>query len=309
MNTHTDAEATWITLGTSGGPFQDADLFQIANALVAGGGIYLFDIGNGALRQLERCGLEAGRVRAVFLTHHHLDHIADLGLLLVTRWMKRSPEPLQVHGPEGTGDLVAGLLRAYVRTAVAFGDAAGEGLATSAVAIEAPRGQGTLTSVFRDDAIAVESIDVEHFRSPLATERTWAEEHAIGYRITTPGSIVAYTGDTGPCDALIPLAQDADLLVSEVVDVDAMLATMQARFANVPEQERHGVEAVMRSNHLEAREVGAVARTAGVKKVVLTHFVPRLDKAATALLRMTVADAAPGVDVHASADLDRFVLS
>ena len=44
------AGATWITLGTTGGPPLHAAAAPIANALVVGDDVYLFDVGNSVLQ-------------------------------------------------------------------------------------------------------------------------------------------------------------------------------------------------------------------------------------------------------------------
>ncbi|WP_238438780.1 MBL fold metallo-hydrolase [Frankia nepalensis] len=78
--------------------------------------------------------------------------------------------------------------------------------------------------------------------------------HAVpncGIRVESSGGSLAYTGDTGFTDALVPLARNVDLLLSE-----ATLA--------VPDGTAHG--------HLCATEAGTVARAAGVGQLVLTHF-------------------------------------
>src|SRR5262245_47312943 len=71
--------AEWITLGTAGGPIVHASQAQIANAVVVGDAIYLFDVGNGVLRQMSAARLPLRGIKAVFLSHHHLDHNADVG--------------------------------------------------------------------------------------------------------------------------------------------------------------------------------------------------------------------------------------
>ena len=105
------AQDRWITLGTSGGPQVRVERAQIANALVLGEDIYLFDTGNDVQRQMARAGLAESRIRAIILSHHHLDHVADLGPLLITRWTFGGG-PLKVIGPAGTRALVDGLIAA-----------------------------------------------------------------------------------------------------------------------------------------------------------------------------------------------------
>src|SRR3546814_168731 len=100
-------------LGTAGGPIPRQERSQPANALVIGGQVYLIDAGDGLLRQMAAKRLNLGAVRALFLTHHHIDHIADVPVLMIDRWLLSSAAPLEVYGPPGSARLVSGTLRAF----------------------------------------------------------------------------------------------------------------------------------------------------------------------------------------------------
>ena len=97
-------DARWITLGTSGGPSVQVERAQISNALVVGDAVYVFDAGNDIQRQLAKANVAEISLRAVFLSHHHLDHNADLGPLIVTHWMFGSGN-LGVFGPAGVNGM------------------------------------------------------------------------------------------------------------------------------------------------------------------------------------------------------------
>ncbi len=84
-----------------------------ANAIVVGDAVYLFDTGDGIQRQLAAANLSVASVRAVFLSHHHIDHIGGLAPFLVTRWLIVSRDPLPVIGPPGTVSLVTGIAQAF----------------------------------------------------------------------------------------------------------------------------------------------------------------------------------------------------
>jgi ribonuclease BN (tRNA processing enzyme) len=69
----------------------------------------LVDCGSGVLHSLARTDAGYEGVSSVLLTHHHLDHVADLMPLMKARWLA-GEEHLEVVGPEGTKSLVDGLL-------------------------------------------------------------------------------------------------------------------------------------------------------------------------------------------------------
>jgi ribonuclease BN (tRNA processing enzyme) len=94
----------------------------------------------------------------------------------------------------------------------------------------------------------------------LFSVRTWPAVHnpeSLSYRIVSPsGYSVVYSGDTDYTDNLISLATDAQVLICECSHSD--------------EEKVHG--------HLCPSLAGSIATSAGVKKLVLTHFYPRCDR-------------------------------
>jgi ribonuclease BN (tRNA processing enzyme) len=69
----------------------------------------LVDCGSGVLHRLQQSGVGYEAISTVLLTHHHLDHVADLLPLLKARWLA-GEEHLEVVGPAGTKDLLDDLL-------------------------------------------------------------------------------------------------------------------------------------------------------------------------------------------------------
>jgi ribonuclease BN (tRNA processing enzyme) len=69
----------------------------------------LVDCGSGVLHALARTDVGYEGVSSLLLTHHHLDHVADLMPLMKARWLA-GEEHLEVVGPQGTKALVDGLL-------------------------------------------------------------------------------------------------------------------------------------------------------------------------------------------------------
>ncbi len=70
----------------------------------------LVDIGVGVFRSLTPQELK--EIKAVLLTHNHLDHNGDLLALLKARWLLRAEE-LQIYGPNDTKSVMEKLLDAY----------------------------------------------------------------------------------------------------------------------------------------------------------------------------------------------------
>jgi ribonuclease BN (tRNA processing enzyme) len=87
---------------------------------------------------------------------------------------------------------------------------------------------------------------------------------ASGYRFDTAGGSVVFSGDTTVNEDLVGLARGADILVHCVADLDYL--------------ERHGFTGAalerMAGLHTDVSDVGAVAQRAGVKELILTHYLP-----------------------------------
>jgi ribonuclease BN (tRNA processing enzyme) len=98
----------------------------------------------------------------------------------------------------------------------------------------------------------------------------------LSYRFDLADRSIVYTGDTGPSAALAELARGADLLVSEMIDGDAVLAQMRPPGARVPEpaEAPTGFAWHMTAHHMNPLEVGELAAAAEVGRLVVTHFAP-----------------------------------
>jgi ribonuclease Z len=71
------------------------------------------------------------------------------------------------------------------------------------------------------------------------------------------GRKIVYTGDTRPCDAVVKLAEDADLLIHESMFI------------------HEDLENTKDAAHSTAKQAAEVALKAGVKKLYLTHISQR----------------------------------
>ncbi len=78
----------------------------------AGDNSLLVDCGSGVLNALARTDTGYEDVGTVLLSHHHLDHVADLLPLMKARWLAGA-DHLEVVGPQGTKGLLDGLLSVF----------------------------------------------------------------------------------------------------------------------------------------------------------------------------------------------------
>lgn len=267
----------FITLGTASGPNSEATRAQPANALLVRGQPYLVDAGDGAVAQLAKAGLRVGAVRAVFLSHLHFDHTAGMLGVIGLRMQLETRGTLRVYGPPGTKALVNGLLAASAPAMRAGYGIPGQGWSADLDVVELTDGATMMVDGFK-----VTVSENSHFSVPEGESRR-AEGVSLSYRFDLDDRSIVYTGDTGPSKAVVSLARGADLLVSEMIDVDAVLANMRpagarggrgqaapATAAAAPT----GFEWHMHAHHMTPRQVGELAKAAAVKRIVITHFAP-----------------------------------
>jgi ribonuclease BN (tRNA processing enzyme) len=69
----------------------------------------LVDCGSGVLHGLARTNVGYEGVDTLLLTHHHLDHVSDIPVLMKARWLA-GEDSLTIYGPAGTEELIEGML-------------------------------------------------------------------------------------------------------------------------------------------------------------------------------------------------------
>ena len=88
-----------ILLGTGGGPRPKKVNSASAQVILVNDVPYVVDCGNGVARQLVFAGVALPSLRYVFITHHHSDHNADYGNLLLLAWASGLRTRVDTWGP------------------------------------------------------------------------------------------------------------------------------------------------------------------------------------------------------------------
>jgi ribonuclease BN (tRNA processing enzyme) len=228
--------AARLTILGSGTAVPSARRGASGHLLVIGEDRLVFDTGPGTLDRLLRAGVDPHTVGHLFYTHNHLDHTGDLAAWL---FAGRVPQfgrlqPLTIAGSPGFMEMLEALHGAYGRWVEP------ETYRLDRVTLDA-----AARSTLAAKSWSVQALPVDHIAS------------SIGYRVTLDtGKTFVYTGDTGPCDRLVDLCRDADLLLIETSMPDG---------AGLP-------------RHLTPSQAGEAAARAGARRVVLTHFYPPCDR-------------------------------
>src|SRR5437016_4536513 len=93
------AKTKLILLGTGGGPRPRKASSAPAQVIVSNDVAYVIDCGNGVARQLVQAGVPLPTLRHVFITHHHSDHNADYGNLILLAWTTGLRGRVDTWGP------------------------------------------------------------------------------------------------------------------------------------------------------------------------------------------------------------------
>lgn len=150
----------------------------------------LVDVGYATVpRLLQR--VTAEQVDAVFISHGHPDHCADLNPLLRSRALHEDPcAPLPVYTLPGALDAVLALDR--------------PGMLDAAYVLH--------------EFTAGSHLAIGPFRAETRLLPHWLPN--AGVRLTAGNTTLVYTGDSGPSPDVVQLARDADLLLAEATYVD-----------------------------------------------------------------------------------------
>ncbi|HET6342685.1 MAG TPA: MBL fold metallo-hydrolase [Gemmatimonadota bacterium] len=244
-----------ILLGTAGGPSPKQTRSAPANAVVVDDAVYVVDAGNGVARQLVLAGLPPRHLRAVFITHHHSDHNADYGNLMLLAWTTGLRTPVDTYGPPPLARMTELFLALNAPDIELRQDEEGQPVLAELIRPHEIEADGV---IYEDENVKVTAFEVIHLGA-----------RAYGFRFDTPDRSIVFSGDTSPSKNLIEHARGADVLVHEVVSVPAVDALVARIDAGNEALRSHIINA-----HTPLTEVGRIATEAGVKTLVLTHFVP-----------------------------------
>lgn len=243
---------------------------------------FLVDCGEGTQRQILQSGLGFKNLSRILLTHGHLDHILGLGGLLSTFLRWEAIDELEIYGGRSTLDRV----RALLYDVVLRGNQPPMPLHLNEIK------PGTF---FETDDFTITAFPVTHrgpdclgyvfegkARRPFLNEKATElgvpfgperRELVAGKQISLPdgrrvspddvlgplqrGIKLVIVGDAGRTDNLLEVCKDADALVIESTYLDEE-TDMAKQF-----------------HHLTAKQSAALAKQAGVKKLILTHISRR----------------------------------
>jgi ribonuclease Z len=197
-------------------------------AIVASSGAILIDCSSTPAVRLTQAGIRLEEVEDLIVTHFHPDHVAGVPLLLMNMWLTGRHEALRIYG----------LHHCLMRLEDMMGFYHWENWPEffSVAFHRLPERAGV--KVLETDEVTIHSTPVVHLVP------------TVGLRIVSKsdGTVLAYSSDTEPSQAVVDLAQGAHILLHEASG-----------------------EAV---GHSSAQQAGEIAQRAGVEKLLLIHYPP-----------------------------------
>lgn len=263
-----------------GTPFPTHQNFTSAALLKTESRYYLFDCGEGTQIALSKLRIKRNRIRAVFITHLHGDHIYGLPGLITSLAHYQRDKPLNIYGPKG--------IQQFISTALTISDAH---LTYKLIIKEFDA--NISTGFIVDNLFEVTTLALDH-RIPsqgyllkeLHLKRNFDGDKLKKYNLSVEQIISLKEGNSIEVDGKIILTEDVCLpmrsskqiaycsdtaynpaLASRLMGVDLIYheATYLDELADLAKERGHST----------AKQAASLAKAANAKKLVIGHFSSR----------------------------------
>ncbi|MFO7619375.1 MAG: ribonuclease Z [Thermoplasmata archaeon] len=269
-----------VFLGT-GGSWPSPERNVSAIAVKRGSEVLLFDCGEGTQRQLMKSTVSFMQVSKIFITHFHGDHFLGLPGLLQSMSLNDRKQELEIYGPEGCSDLIMTIMNlGYYNPSypVSMNDVKpGDILEFEEYTVRVAEASHNVPAIFyaleenqrpgkfnKERALELgipEGKLFSQLQSGMTVQhkgKTFTPDMVLGP--PRPGRKIVYTGDTKPCDSIIEMAKDCDVLIHD--STTALDLEEKANFYG----------------HSSSRQAAEAAKKANAGMLFLTHISPRYDE-------------------------------
>ena len=216
----------------------------------------IVDAGPGSLQRFKQSGAKYEDIRAIFFTHFHVDHSADLAAYVKGGFFSERNINLPLYGPSGdtfilsADDFVKKLFSAtegvYPYLNPTIDPQKNSEYKLLPHTIQWSYQELDAKQIYEDNDFKVITVSVHHGPFP-----------ALAYRVEVAGCVISFSGDmSGRLNTMPDLAMGSDLLVAH----------------NAIPEDATGVPQLL---HMKPGTIGKIAAEAKVKKLLLTHMMKR----------------------------------
>ena len=225
-------------LGTSGA-IPSAGRDNTALAFYSPDDVVLVDCPGSPYQKILKAGLDPMKVSSLIVTHRHADHVYGLPSLAHNMGLAGRRSTLHVYALAETMPLLHGFMQLFPLEAK---------MPYRIELHEVPAREGH--EVLQAKGFRILSAPVVHGAPNIALR--------VEFDLPTERGVVVYSSDTSPCPSLVALARGADILIHEATFLHEETVRAKA------------------DGHTTGYQAGEVATQAGVKRLMLCHFVAGL---------------------------------
>jgi ribonuclease BN (tRNA processing enzyme) len=250
-----------LTILGSSSARPDPDLGTSAYLLDVDGDLSLIDAGAGGMSAFMRLGFDATRLRRVFISHPHADHVCELPLVVQTIHLTCRTEPLELYLPEEFVEP----FRATLRSMYLFEERFAFPLVVTGMSNGYHyAGDFNLT--------AIGNAHMDKLAPFVAEHRLPNRLQSFSFLIEIAGQRLLYSGDLGSFADIQPYLEDCDIILTELTHVDP-----DEFFAAARSLPARRIIAIHLADAAEAASVLARAEAAGLTNLEIAREGLRLN--------------------------------
>lgn len=266
------------TLGTGGAlPLPTRGLASLYVRLNGRG--LLIDCGESTQTAIRLLGWGFRSIDGMLITHYHADHCGGLPGLLLSMGKAKRDEPFHIYGGPGLTHVVNGLrvIAPMLPYQVVLHELDGDDASFSMLGMDItafPLDHSVPCYGYRFDLRRSPAFDPQKARALNVPVPLWGRLQG-GETIEADGHVIhpedvlgaprngisfVYATDTRPTERIVEMGRDADLMI------------LEGMYGN-----DHKMPQALKNRHMIFHEAAALARDAGAKRLLLTHFSNCID--------------------------------
>jgi ribonuclease Z len=278
------------------------DRNHIGNALQYEENLFIFDCGENTQTQIKKMKLPFGKIKKIFISHWHGDHVIGLPGLLMSLGNTQGIEKIEIHGPKKSKEYISHLKKSCIFDSKINIDVYEHSPKENELKTIIDNSQYEIKCVSLNhsvdciaysfaekDSINIDKLKAKKYgieKSPLlARIKMGLDIEYNGKKIRVEdlayikkGKKISFVFDTRPCKEIDLLISDSDYLVMEATYLFSKHSQKAEEY-----------------DHMSAKETAQVALDNGVKNLVITHFsqrykdVKELEDEAKEIFKNTIA--------------------